>query len=180
MAQISLKETLAKVLPWIKTPLISNDAVGVDTMYEAKRTDTNVQVGFGIGTGGTIHGIYSRKLNTWMIHGDASNVYVDGIRMGTYSGQATKSGNYYSSGQIVYYYKNGVVTVHCSGIALGTITARTTIATIPAGVRPPNEEYGKVDGQTSVFYVNPAGNVQVTAGLSGKTIYGTLTYVAWN
>lgn len=50
-----------------------------DTMYCAKRTDTNIEVDFGVGAGGINHGIYSRKLDKWLIHGDENNVYLDNI-----------------------------------------------------------------------------------------------------
>ena len=46
--------------------------------YYAERTDTGVEVMFGVGTGGTNHGIYSNKLGKWMMYGDASNVYLNG------------------------------------------------------------------------------------------------------
>ncbi len=52
-----------------------------ETCYYAQRTDSNVEVGFGVGAGGINHGIFSRKLNKWLIHGDASNVYLNGYNM---------------------------------------------------------------------------------------------------
>ena len=49
-----------------------------DTGYFAKRTDTGVGVWMGVGSGGVNHGIYSQKLNKWMIYGDGSNAYFNG------------------------------------------------------------------------------------------------------
>ena len=49
-----------------------------DTYYYAERTDTGTKVSFGVGSGGTNHGIWSHKLNKWMLYGDASNVYLQG------------------------------------------------------------------------------------------------------
>ena len=48
-----------------------------DTGYYAKRTDTNVSVWMGVGSGGTNHGVYSQKLNVWLLYADATtnNVY---------------------------------------------------------------------------------------------------------
>lgn len=50
-----------------------------DALYCTKRTDTNIEVNFGVGAGGINHGIYSSKLNKWLIHGDETNVYLDNI-----------------------------------------------------------------------------------------------------
>lgn len=52
-----------------------------DCQYGAYRSDTNVACGFGIGYGGTNHGIWSVPLNTWMIHSDGSKVYIKGNRV---------------------------------------------------------------------------------------------------
>lgn len=41
-----------------------------DTYYVAERTDTGAKIGFGIGAGGTNHGIWSYKLNSWLLHAD--------------------------------------------------------------------------------------------------------------
>lgn len=46
--------------------------------FRAKRTDTDVSVLFGVGSGGVNHGVYSYKLGKWMIYGDGSNVYCNG------------------------------------------------------------------------------------------------------
>lgn len=47
-----------------------------DTYLYAERTDTDVEVGFGVGSGGTNHGIYSFKLGGWMIYGNDTDVYI--------------------------------------------------------------------------------------------------------
>lgn len=49
-----------------------------DAYYTAKRTDTGTEINFGVGSGGTNHGLWSKKLNKWMVYGDASNVYLNG------------------------------------------------------------------------------------------------------
>ena len=49
-----------------------------DVYYISARSDTGVSMGFGVGSGGTNHGIWSYKLNKWMIYGDASAVYLNG------------------------------------------------------------------------------------------------------
>ena len=46
------------------------------TYFITKRTDTDVQVGFGVGSGGTNHGIYSYTQEAWLIYGDAENNYI--------------------------------------------------------------------------------------------------------
>lgn len=57
-----------------------------DTYLYAKRTDTSVEVRFGVGSGGTNHGVYSLKLGKWMVYGDASNVYINAHKVPTLSG----------------------------------------------------------------------------------------------
>ena len=54
-----------------------------DTYLYAKRTDTSVEVRFGVGSGGTNHGVYSLKLGKWMVYGDASNVYINAHKVPT-------------------------------------------------------------------------------------------------
>ena len=50
-----------------------------DTGYHAKRTDTDTEVWLGVGSGGTNHGVYSKKLGKWILHGDENYVYINGI-----------------------------------------------------------------------------------------------------
>lgn len=52
-----------------------------DTYFVANRTDVGVKVGFGVGSGGTNHGVYSYKLSKWLVYGNASTVFVNGIQM---------------------------------------------------------------------------------------------------
>lgn len=153
----------------------------VDTGFYSKREDSGVSLFCGVGSGGVNHGIYSYKLNKWLIHGDASIVLVDNVRMGKVSGNATKVGNYYKSGGISYYYNSGVVQVNVGSLAMNTITARTTIATIPAGFRPATETYGHVSGSpAATFFITTNGEIRVDSNLSGKTWWGTCTFAAWN
>lgn len=52
-----------------------------DAGYFAKRNDTGTQVWFGVGAGGINHGLYSNKLDKWLLYGDNQNVYLNGIDM---------------------------------------------------------------------------------------------------
>jgi len=47
-----------------------------ETGFYAKRSDTDVEVLMGVGTGGTNHGIYSVKLTDWIVCGDAEKVSI--------------------------------------------------------------------------------------------------------
>ena len=47
----------------------------------ALRTDTNVGVSLQVGAGGTNHGVFSDVQNRWLINGDASDVYVGGMKI---------------------------------------------------------------------------------------------------
>ena len=55
-----------------------NGATNKDTGIECYRSDTNIGMMVGIGGGGTNHGIYSRKLDKWIVYGDNTNVYLKG------------------------------------------------------------------------------------------------------
>ena len=52
-----------------------------NTYLHVRRSDTNVEVGLGVGSGGTNHGVYSMALNKWLLYGDASNVYAGAINV---------------------------------------------------------------------------------------------------
>lgn len=49
-----------------------------DVMLKAWRTDTNVRVSMGVGEGGVNHGLYSSKLNNWIVFADNEKVYLNG------------------------------------------------------------------------------------------------------
>jgi len=53
-------------------------STGSDIGLIAECEDTDVQVRLVVGSGGTNHGVYSDKLAKWLLHGDASNVYLNG------------------------------------------------------------------------------------------------------
>ena len=88
----------------------------------------------------------------------------------------TKVGTKWSSGSITCYRTGGTVTLRFSGTAIGSISSRTQIATIPEGFRPPTQivitTYGGLD-----VIVNANGSLQVDPP-AGATYYGSVTYVA--
>ena len=49
-----------------------------DCGISMKRTDSEVQMFVGVGTGGVNHGVYSNKLSKWLVYADGSNVYCNG------------------------------------------------------------------------------------------------------
>lgn len=49
-----------------------------DTYFRAKRSDTGVEALFGVGGGGTNHGIYSMKMGKWLVYSDGTNGYLNG------------------------------------------------------------------------------------------------------
>lgn len=51
---------------------------GYGTYYQAKRTDTGVSALFGVGSGGTNHGVYSVPLDNWIAYSDGTYVYLGG------------------------------------------------------------------------------------------------------
>ena len=200
---LSVKQLLTKILGWIFKPVLNNDGTYDDgnTFYRAIRTDTNVNVAFGVGSGGTNHGVYSSTLNKWLIYGDERNVYVNGYKfeLGTNntsdtwipvlkgsilqhrvipsnaSATVTKQGSYYSSGAINVIRRGNCVTIDMYALDFSSISSRVTIAIIPAGFRPPVTVYGIFTDTSSYFLVNPDGTIQVNA-MSASKKWGTVTY----
>lgn len=48
------------------------------TSYKSQRTDTGTSIWFGVGNSGVQHGVYSEKLNKWIVYADDSNCYLNG------------------------------------------------------------------------------------------------------
>lgn len=135
---INLKKLLAKILQWMKSPVLHNSVANTNTFYRAMRDDTNVSVEFGVGSGGTNHGIWSDKLNKWLLYGDSTNVYVDNKIMPTvrtvvntkaYQGTKSNAWEYVGASFTVpsgHYYLVVAIQGYASGrpigIGLGTAT----------------------------------------------------------
>lgn len=49
-----------------------------DTYFRAIRTDTETEVYFGVGAGGANHGIWSTKMNKWLVYSDGTHGYLNG------------------------------------------------------------------------------------------------------
>lgn len=77
---IGIKEILTKILQWIITPLIDADATGT-LGFDVKNSLARVRLG--VGNGNSNHGVWSSTLGRWLVHGDASNVYVGGVNVST-------------------------------------------------------------------------------------------------
>ena len=54
--------------------LISHGTGGIASGVMCTRTDTDTSVSLQVGSGGVNHGIYSHKLNKWMLYSDGTNV----------------------------------------------------------------------------------------------------------
>ena len=57
---------------------ISHGVASTDCGISMKRTDSEVQMFVGVGTGGVNHGVYSNKLSKWIVYADGSNIYCNG------------------------------------------------------------------------------------------------------
>lgn len=142
------------------------------------RTDTNVAMFFGIGASGTNHGVWSYKQNKWLIHGDDSSVYVNGVKQTTISGtQATKVGNYWTGGNLTLYRRGNIV--HITGSpTLTALTGRTTVAKIDnVDLRPYAQEYIPINGSTEYLLINTDGTIQFNA-ISAGTKYFSGNFMA--
>lgn len=58
---------------YIKQPTVAKSA-----FYRAIRTDKGTEVAFGVGDDGLNHGVWSGKLNRWIVYADESSIYLNG------------------------------------------------------------------------------------------------------
>lgn len=98
---LNVKKLLTKMLAWMKSPELHNSVANTNTYYTAKRDDTDVSVNFGVGNGGTNHGIWSNKLNKWLIYGDASKVYVNNVPINTNNDNLWTGGAFMNADQTI-------------------------------------------------------------------------------
>lgn len=57
---------------------INQPTVAKTAFYRAIRTDKGTEVAFGVGDGGLNHGVWSGKLNRWIVYADESSIYLNG------------------------------------------------------------------------------------------------------
>lgn len=73
---LKIKEAVAKIIgvfTGAEDIIMASGEPGI----RAKRSDTGVKVAFIVGAGGTNHGIYSYKLNRWMVYSDGTYTWFD-------------------------------------------------------------------------------------------------------
>lgn len=150
-----------------------NSTANTNTYFEASREDTGTAVGFGIGTGGVNHGVYSTPMNKWMIYnsgdgyvhlnGNAFDVDANGkTRHYSSAGNAATvpSSNYAITGR--YDYDNQNSRVGYSEIARSTTSVYRSFAVT-------NPKSGS--GGTAAIYVH--------SGDDGTTGLTTTTGTVW-
>jgi hypothetical protein len=57
---------------------INQPTVAKTAFYRAIRTDKGTEVAFGVGDGGLNHGVWSGKLNRWIVYANESSIYLNG------------------------------------------------------------------------------------------------------
>ena len=57
---------------------INQPTVEKGAFYRAIRTDTGTEVAFGVGQSGLNHGVWSGKLNRWIVYANGSSIYLNG------------------------------------------------------------------------------------------------------
>lgn len=57
---------------------INQPTVAKSAFYKAIRTDTGIEVAFGVGESGLNHGVWSGKLNRWIVYANESSIYLNG------------------------------------------------------------------------------------------------------
>lgn len=144
---------------WAAKNSVANSGV----YFKASRTDTGVDVALMVGGGGTNHGVWSDKQGKWLIYGDASNVYVDGLNMSKASGSML-------GGKLVYHRVGNVVQVNLLGYVCNSTG---DVATIPAEFRPASYAYFSDNAN----YVGPDGNVRIART---GTYWDSVQYPVWS
>lgn len=89
---------------------------------------------------------------------------------------ATRYGTVWQSGAINIYKRGGIVTVKLNGVSVSAISARTQIATVPAGFIPPTEIGAVVDGTNTFWFIDTGGALKLNA-TSAITMWGAMTYL---
>ena len=78
IGKVSEGNKLEVALPTELTDTIYCNKNSGDVYYRAKRTDSETEIAFGVGSGGINHGLWSFLLNKWMVYCDGTNVYLNG------------------------------------------------------------------------------------------------------
>lgn len=92
---------------------------------------------------------------------------------------ATKVGTAWTGGAITVTRRGRVVQIRLGAVTTGSISSRTTIATIPAGYRPDGEVYGLLTDMEDYFVVEANGEIRINKAFTTAR-WGSITYVAWN
>lgn len=92
---------------------VNNDIDATDTMIRVQRTDKNVKVGFGIGSGGINHGIWSTPLNKWLVYGDDKYCWLQGA---VYTGSMPGGSGVDHKTTIQNYFTNNMNTIPRSAL----------------------------------------------------------------
>jgi hypothetical protein len=187
----SLKELLAQIVTWIKTPWIHSSTPNRDVGFRVTRDDTNVNVLFGIGSGGVHHGVWSTNLNKWLVYGDASTVYVNNYDMSKSHIDITWNSGTAGTARADKW--GAMVTLTISN-PTKLATGSNIVFTLPEGYRPMNLQYmnltspqastsANVYGLSLRAMIYPNGQVQIynyrsTAITSDTNASATVTYVA--
>lgn len=156
---------------------------GHDAGFHAERSDTGVWIRLEVGSGGINHGIFSGKLNKWMMYGDNSNVYLNGNATTATTASAlskttfsvTNANTSYGTIQAQRCVKMGNFVILYIWYVSKTSSAsgQPTILNIPSGYRPTVNTYcavGYTGGAPSAAFAvaAPSGVIQVPADLLNK------------
>ena len=87
------------------------------------------------------------------------------------------SGSKWTSGTISLRKCNGIVMVKLDGAVLSAISARETIATVPAGFEPVTEIYFFDSTGNRSYLIKTNGEIQANAQAAG-TVWGSECYIA--
>lgn len=172
---------------------LAGDTPQTDLMYRAKRTDTNTSIGFGVGTGGMNHGVWSGPLDKWMIHSDGTSVFVNNLPMdristSTISEIITPSSSvtitqasWHCWGKVAQLFIRWTNKNTTSANGVGNIN-NISLGTLVAGKRPciatAGHSYGDNAGP-AWYYIGTNGGIEMGAAWSTGATYTLSANLDW-
>lgn len=158
----------------ILADVISAEASSGDAFLTARRTDTGTKVSFGVGSGGTNHGVYSQKLKKWIVYGDASNVYLNGnadtATKAIQDGDGNNIANKFSSIESKFTFKKiskqGTGTVSTTGAFSGTDEIVVQLG------GPAATNYSTFTWNVNPYTIGEGNGIYLVSGYQAGSAYG--------
>lgn len=149
--------------------------------FRARRTDTGADVSLAVGTAGHNHGVYSATLSKWMLYGDDSNAYFNGIIDSAARLAFAKSLTQEDVGTSATHFVT--LTYNWGKFGYTTLAqARSILNVFPNTTTAGSNSFIiDSDGSTAYrFMFTNAGNLRLDTSTDGGVNWTTKKYALWN